>query len=245
MKKFSVLAIMAVVSLGIVFTSCDSKKSMGSVKLTSEVDSFSYILGKVQAYSMLKQTKMQMEEAWPEKGNFNAFLSGFNDGMENPDDSLFFGRDVTELNNYLNETFQNMQMRASESIKAEGDKFLAENKTKSGVITTESGLQYKVLTEGTGAKPSVEDNVRVHYVGKLLDGTTFDSTIDRGEPASFPLSGGVIAGWVEGVQLMSVGSKYMMWIPGELAYGLNPPQSQFIKPNSTLVFEVELLEIIK
>ena len=244
MKKISLLAIVAVVSLGIAFTSCNSNKSMGPAKLTSDMDSFSYILGKVQGYTMMKQTKMTMEEGWPEKGNFEYFVIGLYDALQNPDDSLFFGRDVTELNNYLNETFQSFQAKAAETIKAEGDKFLAENKTKSGVITTQSGLQYKVITEGTGPKPVREDQVKVHYLGKLLDGTEFDSSYGNGEPVTFPLAN-VIPGWTEGVQLMPVGSKYIMWIPGEIAYGMNPPQGSLIKPMATLEFEVELLEIVK
>ena len=241
MKKFSVLAIAAVVSLGIALTSCDSKKSMGSVKLTSEVDSISYIFGKAQASGMKKQMETQMEN-WPVKGNIKAFLSGVYDGLENADDSLLLGKDMQAANEYVSEFFQRLQSKMAEDNKAEGDKFLAENKTKGGVITTESGLQYKVITEGTGAKPKLEDVVKVHYTGKLLDGTMFDSSIERGEPVEFPLNG-VIAGWSEGVQLMSVGSKYIMWIPSELAYG--EPGNQSIKPNSTLEFEVELLEIVK
>ena len=126
--------------------------------------------------------------------------------------------------------------------KAEGDKFLAANKTKPGVKTTASGLQYSVVKEGTGKKPTAESTVKVHYTGTLLDGTKFDSSVDRGEPAQFPLNG-VIAGWTEGLQLMSVGSKYKFFIPSNLAYGdrANPGP---IGPNSTLIFDVELIEIV-
>jgi FKBP-type peptidyl-prolyl cis-trans isomerase FkpA len=122
-----------------------------------------------------------------------------------------------------------------------GKAFLAENATKEGVKTTASGLQYKVLTEGKGKKPAATDKVKVHYEGRLLDGTVFDSSYKRGEPISFPLSG-VIPGWTEGVQLMGTGSKYQFYIPQELAYGLqgSPPT---ISGGSTLIFDVELLGI--
>ena len=123
---------------------------------------------------------------------------------------------------------------------AEGQKFLAENKMKEGVQTTESGLQYKVMTMGEGAKPTATQTVKVHYRGTLLDGTEFDSSYARDEPISFALNR-VIAGWTEGVQLMPVGSKFMFYIAPELAYGEGGGGP--IPPNSTLVFEVELLDI--
>ena len=123
-----------------------------------------------------------------------------------------------------------------------GQAFLAENKVKEGVQTTESGLQYKVLTMGEGAKPAATDTVKVHYRGTLLDGTEFDSSYARNEPISFALNR-VIAGWTEGVQLMPVGSKYMFYIAPELAYGAGGGGP--IPPNSTLIFEVELLDIEK
>ena len=125
---------------------------------------------------------------------------------------------------------------------AEGQKFLAENKGKEGVQITASGLQYKVLTMGDGAKPVATDTVKVHYSGKLLDGTEFDSSYARNEPISFALNR-VIPGWTEGVQLMPVGSKFMFYIAPELAYGEGGGGP--IPPNSTLVFEVELLDIEK
>ena len=240
MKKFSLLAIMAVVSLGIAFTSCDSNKTTGSAKLTSEVDSVSYIFGKAQVYAMMKQMEPQME-AWPVKGNYNAFIAGMNDAFKNPDDSLFLGKDMAEINEYINGFFMALQQKSADNNLAEGENFLAENKKRSGVITTESGLQYQVITEGSGAKPKAEDVVRVHYTGTYLDGTIFDSSIQRGEPMEFPV-GGVIAGWTEGLQLMPVGSKYLLWIPTELAYGTS---RQDIQPNAMLTFEVELLDIIK
>ena len=123
-----------------------------------------------------------------------------------------------------------------------GQKALAENGKKPGVVTTASGLQYQILTEGKGPKPGATDGVKVHYKGTLLDGKTFDSSYDRGEPAVMPLQG-VIPGWAEGLQLMPVGSKFKFWIPAQLAYGEQAPPT--IGPNQPLVFEVELLEIVK
>ena len=123
-----------------------------------------------------------------------------------------------------------------------GEKFLAENGKKQGVVTTASGLQYQVLTEGKGAKPGATDGVKVNYKGTLLDGKDFDSSYKRGEPAVLPLQG-VIPGWAEGLQLMPVGSKYKFWIPAKLAYGEQAPP--MIGPNQVLEFEVELLEIVK
>jgi len=144
--------------------------------------------------------------------------------------------------------FQQMMMKkqqdkqaamAGENEKA-ADEFFATNKDKEGVVTTDSGLQYQVLTEGSGAKPTASDRVSVHYKGTLLDGTQFDSSYDRGQPATFPVSG-VIPGWTEALQLMPVGSKWKLWIPPNLAYGERGQGP--IPPGSALVFEVELLSI--
>ncbi|MEM9017748.1 MAG: FKBP-type peptidyl-prolyl cis-trans isomerase [Verrucomicrobiota bacterium] len=122
-----------------------------------------------------------------------------------------------------------------------GKKFLAENAGKEGIVETDSGLQYEVLEDGDGDKPSASNTVKVHYHGTLIDGTVFDSSVDRGEPISFPLNG-VIPGWTEGVQLMPVGSKFRFFIPYHLAYGERGAGAD-IKPYSALIFEVELLEI--
>ena len=123
-----------------------------------------------------------------------------------------------------------------------GREFLAENAKNDSVVQTESGLQYMVLKEGTGAKPGPTDNVTVHYTGRLLDGTVFDSSVD-GEPATFPLNR-VIPGWTEGLQLMSEGAKYRLFIPSELAYGENGAGDKIL-PNSTLIFDVELIKVEK
>lgn len=134
------------------------------------------------------------------------------------------------------------QMQAASKNAKEGQAFLAKNAKVSGVQTTASGLQYQVLTAGTGPKPGPNDSVTVHYTGTLLDGTKFDSSRDRGEPATLPL-GQVVPGWREGIQLMPVGSKYRLWIPAALGYGEQGTPGGPIPANSTLVFEVELLGI--
>lgn len=140
---------------------------------------------------------------------------------------------------------KDMQAKAQElgvKSKKEGEDYLAANKSKEGVKSTASGLQYKVIKEGKGPKPKSTDVVKVHYRGTLLDGTEFDSSYKRGEPVEFPLDQ-VIKGWTEGLQLMTVGSKYQLFIPSALAYG--EPGNRGIPPNSALIFEVELLEIMK
>ena len=124
-----------------------------------------------------------------------------------------------------------------------GENFLAENGKREGVVTTKSGLQYEIIKKGNGATPTANDKVRVHYHGTLIDGTVFDSSIDRGEPAEFGVSQ-VIKGWTEALQLMPVGSKWKLYIPYDLAYG-DREVSEEIKPYSTLIFEVELLDIVK
>ncbi|MFZ5637225.1 MAG: FKBP-type peptidyl-prolyl cis-trans isomerase [Pseudomonadota bacterium] len=125
-----------------------------------------------------------------------------------------------------------------------GKAFLAANGKKPGVVTTASGLQYQVVTEGRGPKPKADDSVKVHYTGTLLDGTKFDSSLDRNEPAQFVLNS-VVPGWTEALQLMPVGSKYKLWIPASLGYGEQGTPGGPIPPNATLVFDVELVEIVK
>lgn len=151
-----------------------------------------------------------------------------------------------EAQMYVNSTMQRLQQAKMASQyganKAAGEKFLAENKTKAGVTTTASGLQYEVIKKGTGALPTDTAQVKVHYHGTLIDGTVFDSSVDRGEPATFGVNQ-VIKGWTEALKLMPVGSKYKLYIPQELAYG--PAEQGNIKPYSALIFEVELIEIVK
>lgn len=147
---------------------------------------------------------------------------------------------LTNLDQIFREKQEAHAELAAVEAAAAGQAYLVENASKEGVVVTVSGLQYEVLAEGDGAKPKAEDTVTVHYKGTLLDGTTFDSSYDRGEPAQFPLNR-VITGWTEGVQLMSVGSKFRFTIPSELAYGER--DMGVIAPHSVLVFEVELLDV--
>jgi FKBP-type peptidyl-prolyl cis-trans isomerase len=141
------------------------------------------------------------------------------------------------------QAMQAEEAKKFEAAKAEGEKFLAENKKREGVTTTASGLQYEVITKADGAKPAATDQVKVHYHGTLVDGKVFDSSRDRGEPVTFPVQG-VIKGWVEALQLMPVGSKWKLFIPSDLAYGKQGAGAD-IGPDSALIFEVELLEIVK
>lgn len=170
-----------------------------------------------------------------------AFLAGVKDVLDEADPKVS-NEDAQVAMTELQEA-QNAQL-AQQAIagKAEGEAFLAENGERDGVTTTASGLQYEVLQAGEGAKPSAEDFVTTHYEGRLIDGEVFDSSYEKGDPARFPLNG-VIPGWTEGLQLMSPGAKYRFAIPSELAYGERGRPG--IPPNSTLVFDVELISVEK
>ena len=231
MKKASVFVAAMAVAVGVSATSCDSKKS---ANLKSAIDSASYAIG-VSTGAGYKENLKTL----PDSANVDALIAGFTEALKGQKTSMTPEAAQAFLQTYFMEASAKQATKAKE----EGDKFLAENKTKDGIISTESGLQYKVVTEGKGVKPTAEDKVKVHYKGTLLDGKVFDSSIERGEPAEFGV-GQVIKGWTEGLQLMPVGSKYTFWIPSDLAYG-ERVAGQDIKPNSVLVFEVELLEIVK
>lgn len=150
--------------------------------------------------------------------------------------------EVTKALQELGQRAEEAQAAAFKAIEEENKAFLAENQKATGVKVTDSGLQYEVLTEGTGAKPTADSKVRVHYTGSLIDGTVFDSSVKRGTPAEFPV-GGVIKGWTEALQMMPVGSKWRLTIPHELAYGERGAGAS-IPPFATLIFEVELLDIL-
>jgi len=177
--------------------------------------------------------------------NFDKLMEGLKDAFKSDEAIKLTEEELQETMMALSNEIRNNQeakMAGDAKIEKEaGAKFLAENKKNKDVKVTASGLQYKVITMGKGEKPKATDQVKVHYKGTLLDGTVFDSSYDRGEPITFPLNG-VIPGWTEGVQLMPVGSKFIFYIPSDLGYG-DRGAGGAIKPGSTLIFEVELLDI--
>jgi len=207
-----------------------------AVILKTHQDTISYMIGR----DIGKNMKTNDITVTPE-----IMFAGLKDGL-NGIDSVF-NEELTEqiMMAFQQEMMAKQQAKTSEeasAVKAAGDAFLADNKTKEGVIALPSGLQYKVIKEGEGENPKPEDIVEVHYTGTLTDGTVFDSSVERGEPIKFPLNG-VIPGWTEGVQLMKPGAKYMFYIPSALAYG--DKSTGPIPGGSVLIFEVELLSIEK
>lgn len=217
-------------SLAAIITSCNAqdKKSSGTASMKSEIDSVSYGLG-VSIGENLKKSNF-------EGVNFDLIAKGMSDFYGGKP-----GMTAEQANNAIRAYMGAAEKKKGEDNLKKGQAFLDENKKKSGVQVTASGLQYQIIKEGTGAKPTVNDNVTTHYHGTLIDGTVFDSSVDRGEPAKFPVSG-VIPGWTEALQLMSVGSKWKLFVPANLAYGERGAGPQ-IGPNSTLIFEVELISI--
>jgi FKBP-type peptidyl-prolyl cis-trans isomerase FklB len=200
------------------------------IQLKNELDSVSYSLGSVIGQSMKSAGITQLNET--------LFLQAMKDALSGKE-ALFNQQQVNSImQNYM---MKAQQAKAQKNME-EGKKFLAENSKKEGVVTLPSGLQYKILKEGEGQSPTINDQVTCHYRGTFIDGKVFDSSYDRGEPARFPVNG-VIKGWTEALQLMKPGSKWMLYIPAELGYGdQNVPG---IEPNSVLIFEVELLSVEK
>jgi len=210
-----------------------SQNTVTKKSLDTELDSVSYAIG----YDMALKLKANFEEV-----DKDLFIQGYQNGIDSTNVLL----EEKDLNKIISTYFQKKQQEAQakqfEGAKKEGEDFLEANKSKEGVQVTDSGLQYIVLKEGTGKKPTADSKVLVHYHGTLIDGTVFDSSVDRGEPIEFGVNQ-VIKGWTEGLQLMKEGSKYKFFIPQDLAYGANPNPRGPIKPYATLIFEVELLEV--
>ena len=196
---------------------------------TTEMEKVSYSLGVNVAKSVQAQGLESIDAP--------AIAKAFKDVFEGNDLDI----SEEEANLVLQDYFTKINNKPQEANIGTGMKFLEENAKKEGVVTTASGLQYTVITKGDGEQPKETDNVTVHYHGTQLDGTVFDSSVERGQPASFPVNG-VIPGWVEALQLMNVGSKYKLFIPSNLAYGERGAGGA-IGPNATLIFEVELISI--
>lgn len=204
-------------------------KKGDNTELATAMDSVSYAIGLSVASSLKGQGVDNMNAEMVRQA-----IENVNNDAEHPFDAQ--AGDML-VRNYMQEQMAKKQ----EMNKKKGEDFLAENAKKEGVKVTDSGLQYKILKEGEGENPSAENQVKVHYHGTLIDGTVFDSSVDRGEPITFGLNR-VIRGWTEGVQLMKPGAKYEFYIPSELAYGQQG--SGQIGPDETLIFEVELLEVL-
>jgi FKBP-type peptidyl-prolyl cis-trans isomerase FklB len=203
---------------------------MTEKKITGELNRFSYALGMSVASNLIK--------SGVKKVNPDSFLQAINDTFTGEMPKMM----PEEANKILEEFMQKANQGEAKNNLEEGIKFLAENKSVDGVIELPSGLQYKVVEEGDGDLPTPENQVKCHYHGTLIDGTVFDSSVERGEPAVFPVNA-VIPGWIEALQLMPVGSKWRLFIPPELAYG-EQGAGGVIGPNSTLIFDLELLEIV-
>lgn len=197
----------------------------------------SYMIGH-QIGSNLKRDGIEVDQNLLNAGLKDA-LAGTNSPITPEEQQTL----MQDLQKSLREKAEAKRKLDSEKNVAEAKKFLDENKKKTGVVTTSSGLQYKVLAEGKGESPKASDTVKVHYKGTLLDGTEFDSSLKRGQPATFPVNG-VIKGWTEALQLMKPGAKWQVWIPADLAYGDRGAGDQ-IGPSAMLTFEVELIEIVK
>ncbi|NIA18729.1 MAG: hypothetical protein GWO85_01375 [Simkaniaceae bacterium] len=211
----------------------DGSTSMANVLIETHIDSISYSIG-VDIASSFNQQSVDV--------NPDVFIQGFmtkykGDSTQLTDENM--RKVLASFRNELRQKQQKVAKMRAENNKKAGEEFLAENRKKDGVVETESGLQYKVLVSADGPSPSATDKVKVHYTGRLLDGTVFDSSVERGQPASFRVNG-VIKGWTEALQLMRVGEKWELYIPSQIAYGERGSGGK-IGPNELLIFQVELL----
>jgi len=213
------------------FVACDQMTSpKKDVKLENDLDSVSYAIG-IDVATNVKKSGF-------EEINADAIAKGFEDIFSETEPLI----EPSVANNYVRDYFNKVRKMKAEKNLKEAEEFLAENGKKEGIITTESGLQYKIVTEGNGPKPEPTDMVKVNYKGTLIDGEEFDST-SEGNPAQFRVNG-VISGWTEALQLMPVGSKWILYIHPDIAYGENPRPGGIIEANDLLIFEIELVEIV-
>ena len=210
-------------------------QSPAAPALTTPKAKFSYALGMNLGTSLKKQS-VDVDPSILSRGLRDALAGGKTAMTEDQARAT-----LMEVQTEMRKKQQEQMQQAGATNKKDGEAFLAANKSKDGVVTLPSGLQYKILTPGTGPKPTATDSVVCNYRGTLINGTEFDSSYKRGEPATFPVTG-VIKGWTEALQLMPVGSKWQLFVPSDLAYGERSPAPE-IGPDSTLIFEVELLSI--
>ncbi len=236
MRTITKLAAITAISLGLVAcndqsTSTDTKQQ--ALQTTQQKASYSY---GVDIAARLKEQGIELDVQALNRGIYDSY-TGTELALD--EDTMFQAK--TSFQEELRDAIMRKQSEVSEVNLAAGKAFLEENSKKEGVITTESGLQYKILVSGDGKQPTANDTVTTHYVGTLIDGREFDSSVKRGTPASFPVQG-VIKGWTEALQLMQVGDKWQLFIPADLAYGATK-RSELIQANSTLIFELELLSI--
>ena len=224
MKKISIILLISAITLGV------NAQKIKDVKLKTHIDSLSYAFG-ISIADNLKTQKIENINPQAIGRAFQDFYK--NESKINKDDA----------NKMIQTHFEAMEAKKHQATVDEGKKFLAENAKKEGIVTLPSGLQYKIITEGTGNIPMASDKVKVNYEGTLINGTKFDSSYDRGQPAEFGVTQ-VIKGWTEALQLMKEGSVWMLYIPSDLAYGSRQAGKE-IKPFSTLIFKVELLSIVK
>jgi FKBP-type peptidyl-prolyl cis-trans isomerase FklB len=222
-------------------TGTAAKTAAAAPALTTRTQKFSYALGMYIGggnSQMLKKQAVDFDPALVAQGVKDAMAGGKTRLTEEEMKAV-----LTEVQNEVNKQRQEKTQQAGAANKTEGEAFLAANKTKDGVVTLPSGLQYKIVTAGTGAKPTAADSVVCNYRGTLVNGTEFDSSYKRGQPATFPVSG-VIKGWTEALQLMPVGSKWQLFVPSSLAYGEQGGGGGQIGPNAMLIFDVELISIV-
>ncbi|MES2628775.1 MAG: FKBP-type peptidyl-prolyl cis-trans isomerase [Bacteroidota bacterium] len=226
-KSLSIIAVSGILAL----TACKDAGKGSSGEFKTEREKLGYAIG--------VDLGRNLEKAEIDSLDVDAMLTAMREVLTKKDIKMT----DEESKKVITEFFQKKQTADAATKTTKAKKFFDENGKKAGVVTLESGLQYQIMKEGTGPKPTINDKVKVHYHGTLLDGKVFDSSVEQGQPAEFPV-GGVITGWTEALQLMPVGSKWKVFIPSNLAYG-ERGAGGIIGPNEPLVFEVELLEILK
>jgi len=235
--KLSIYTVLSALVFALLINGCESPRGSADSSLESRMDSVSYSLGYFYGQTLASEGVDSLQNG--------QFIAGLEQAYSDEDPALDQMAMQTVMQNFQQDLAANRQARqqeaATENI-VKGEEFLDENAQKDDVMVTDSGLQYRIIEEGSGESPTAEDEVEVHYRGTLISGEEFDSSYSRNETATFPLNR-VIPGWTEGLQLMSEGATYEFYVPADLAYGNNPPPGSIIEPGSVLIFEVELIDV--